>query len=230
MRKKSSAVGAAGRVGRADVARSAPLLALALAARYHARMRRSPSILPAVATLATLALVGCSRERPHVAAPMSPPPSPVPMLAASPDQRDAVARAAAEQQGGGLSISAEILALCPGIKPPKFGYDSAELRGEWQAALRTLSDCMRAGKLADRTVLLTGHTDPRGEDDYNLALGGRRAESVKRAIVAFGVEGARVDVTSRGEVDAAGTDEDGWSRDRKVDIDLKQPPRVSSAE
>lgn len=191
-------------------------------------MRRSLSILAAVATLATLA--GCSRERPHVASPVTPPTAPVPMLASSPDQRDAVARAAAAQEGGGLSISAEILALCPGIKPPKFGYDSAELRGEWQEALRTLSDCLRAGKLAGRSVLLTGHTDPRGEDDYNLALGGRRAESVKRAIIAFGVEGARVDVTSRGEVDAAGTDEEGWSRDRKVDIDLKQPPRVSSAE
>ena len=175
-------------------------------------------------------LSACSREKPHVASPVSLPTSPVAMLAPSTDQRDAVAKAAEGNLGGGLSISAEIMALCPGIKQPKFGYDSAELRGEWQEALRTLSDCMRAGKLSGRTVLLTGHTDPRGDEDYNLALGGRRAEAVKKAISAFGVESARVDVTSRGEVDAAGTDEDGWAKDRKVDIDLKPAHRVSSAE
>ncbi len=190
-------------------------------------MRTSATLLLA-ATLAAVAATGCKREQRHVASPTSPPAGPVPMLAATPEQQEAVASAASGQEGGGLTISAEILALCPGIKPPKFGFDSAELRGEWQTALRTLSDCMRAGKLADRSVLLTGHTDPRGEDDYNLALGGRRAESVKRAIVSFGVDGARIDVTSRGEVDATGTDEAGWAKDRKVDISLKQPARAAS--
>ncbi len=151
------------------------------------------------------------------------------MLEATPEQTDAVAKATAGQEGGGLAISAEILSLCPGIKPPKFGFDSSELRGEWRDALRTLADCMRGGKLAGRAVLLTGHTDPRGDDDYNLALGGRRAEAVKRAIVTFGVEASRLDVTSRGEVDAVGTDEAGWARDRKVDLDLRPASPTSSA-
>ena len=135
-------------------------------------------------------------------------------------QKEAVGKAVEDNQGGGLSISPEIMALCPGIKPPKFGFDSAVLRDDWQLALKTLAACMNSGGLVGKSVLLTGHTDPRGDDDYNMALGGKRAESVKTAIVTFGVEGGRLEVTSRGKVDAKGTDDESWSRDRRVDIGL----------
>jgi peptidoglycan-associated lipoprotein len=169
----------------------------------------------------SLVAFGCSSPQKVPAAPGSAANEGV-TTSASPTQQQAVAKAAEDNQGGGLKISEEIMRLCPGIKPPKFGYDSAVLRDEWTDALRTLGECMTKGALAGRTVLLTGHTDPRGDDDYNMALGGRRAESVRRALGTFGVDGKQVDVTSRGEVDAVGTDEDGWSRDRRVDIDL--PP------
>jgi peptidoglycan-associated lipoprotein len=69
---------------------------------------------------------------------------------------------------------------------------------------------------------LVGHADPRGEDEYNMVLGGRRADNIKNAIVTAGMSGAKVDSTSRGEMDASGTDEAGWSNDRRVDIMLGQ--------
>ena len=141
--------------------------------------------------------------------------------AATPDQDQAVARAAEENQGGGLSISPDIMKLCPGVKPPKFGYNSSEVKGEWRDALSSIADCMKNGGLKGKGVLLTGHTDPRGDDDYNMQLGGRRAEAVKGALTSFGVETGRVDVTSRGEVDAKGSDESTWAQDRRVDIGLK---------
>lgn len=135
-------------------------------------------------------------------------------------QRDAVNKAVEQNEGGGLNISEEIKQLCPGITSPKFGFDSSSLRGEWATALSRLADCMKNGKLAGRSVLLTGHTDPRGDDDYNMDLGGRRAEAVKSAITVHGVPGSRISVTSRGKVDARGTDEASWATDRRVDIDL----------
>ena len=55
-----------------------------------------------------------------------------------------------------------------------------------------------------------------------MVLGGRRADNVKTAIVTAGMNGAKVDSTSRGEMDASGTDETGWAQDRRVDIMLGQ--------
>lgn len=142
-------------------------------------------------------------------------------MKATPKQVESVKKAAEENQGGGLNISAEIMKLCPGIKPPKFGYNSDAVSEGWQTAMQQIATCMKDGGLKGKGLLLTGHTDPRGDDEYNMALGGRRASSVKSALGEFGVEGNRGDVTSRGEVDAKGTDEETWSQDRRVDIGLR---------
>jgi hypothetical protein len=56
--------------------------------------------------------------------------------------------------------------------------------------------------LAPATKIEVGHADPRGDDNYNLALGGRRADSVKSVIVNEGVPSSRVLTSSRGEMDA----------------------------
>jgi peptidoglycan-associated lipoprotein len=167
---------------------------------------------------AGLWLSACSGDKPPET-PANGPKAPAP--AATPEQDQAVAKAVDENQGGGLSISPDIMKLCPGVKPPKFGYNSAEVKDEWRDALASIADCMKNGGLKGKGVLLTGHTDPRGDDDYNRQLGGRRAEAVKGALTSFGVETGRVDVTSRGEVDAKGTDESTWAQDRRVDIGLK---------
>ena len=67
---------------------------------------------------------------------------------------------------------------------------------------------------------LVGHADPRGDEEYNMVLGGRRADNVKAAIAGAGLDSAKMATTSRGEMDATGTDEAGWERDRRVDIML----------
>ncbi|RYE90224.1 MAG: OmpA family protein [Myxococcales bacterium] len=170
-------------------------------------------------SLALALSTGCSKnERPASTAATKTDDTTAKPVASAP--RAAVDKAVEQNQGGGLNISPEIRKLCPGIPEPHFGYDSAELRGEWTTALEKLSECMKTGGLAGKKVLFTGHTDPRGDDDYNMSLGGRRAESVKAVVTAFGVTGDRVEVTSRGETDAKGTDEQTWASDRRVDIDL----------
>jgi peptidoglycan-associated lipoprotein len=137
------------------------------------------------------------------------------------EQQSSVGKAAELNEGGGLSFSADVLRLCPGVKPPHFGFDSAQLRGEWVDALRTLADCMKTGGLKDKGLVLTGHTDPRGEEAYNIALGTRRADAVKSAIVSFAVDPNRLGATSRGKTDAKGTDEGSWALDRRVDVALR---------
>lgn len=99
-----------------------------------------------------------------------------------------------------------------------FNFDSSVVLPTYQGTLRKLSDCFSTGPLMGRQMRLIGHADPRGDDEYNMLLGGRRANSVKDVIVAQGMNGAKIETSSRGEMDATGTEEQTWSKDRRVDI------------
>ncbi len=168
------------------------------------------------------ALVACGDDPPPKTANDASQAMAKPAKQLSEPQRKAVDDAEKETGATGLGISDEILQLCPAVKPPHFATDSARVKTEFQDALVALAECMNTGNLKGKTLLLVGHADPRGEDDYNLALGGRRAESVRSALGSLGVDGGRLDVSSRGEIDATGTNEEGWSKDRRVDIKIKQ--------
>ncbi len=103
-----------------------------------------------------------------------------------------------------------------------FAYDSAMVRDQDKAVMKKLADCFMSGPLKGRQMKLVGHADNRGEEEYNMLLGGRRADNVKSAIVTAGMDGAKIDSTSRGEMDSTGSDESGWAEDRRVDIMLGQ--------
>lgn len=170
-------------------------------------------LLPLVAIIALTA--ACSSNKPEPNTPSSGEPA----HQLTPSQQDAIAQAQ-EHTGGGVTFDDEILRLCPGIKAPKFAYDSAVVKAQFREALVGLAACMKDGGLKDRNLLLVGHADPRGEEDYNLALGGRRANSVRDAMRELGVASGRFQLTSRGDLDAKGTDEATWAEDRRVDVKL----------
>jgi peptidoglycan-associated lipoprotein len=65
---------------------------------------------------------------------------------------------------------------------------------------------------------LVGHADPRGDDEYNMVLGGQRADHVSDALTRKGMGADKLAATSRGELDARGQDEGGWSKDRRVEV------------
>jgi len=127
----------------------------------------------------------------------------------------------------GLSISGEIARAC-GITAradgkaaaPSFDFDSAALAPEDRTMLAQVAKCLSDGALRGRSVSLVGRTDPRGEPEYNMTLGGSRADTVNRYMVDLGVGRERMSTTSRGEMDATGTSEAGWAQDRRVDIEL----------
>lgn len=178
------------------------------------------SKMAALALVMAPALFACSaKKEPTTAASAAAAPVAVQTQVSEP-QKKAVAKASESNQGGGITFSEDIKKLCPGVKAPKFGFDSADLRGEWLDALGTLATCMKSGNLAGKSLVLTGHTDPRGTDEYNMALGSERAESVKEALESLGVQDSRMSTTSRGETDARGSDEASWVLDRRVDIGL----------
>jgi peptidoglycan-associated lipoprotein len=124
----------------------------------------------------------------------------------------------ASPTSGSVHIDDKILRACGSIPTAHFAFDSSSVQADAAAALDALAKCFVSGPLAGRSMRLIGHTDPRGEVEYNLALGQRRAGNVGDYLVKRGMEKGHVATSSRGEFDATGTDEEGWARDRKVDV------------
>jgi len=125
-----------------------------------------------------------------------------------------------------LRISAELMRKCQVHfdnvdDAPRFGFDQAALDPQDEAILAQIAKCVTDGPLAGRGVKLIGRADARGETEYNMTFGARRADAAQQFLVKVGVIPAHVQMTSRGELDATGNDEQSWARDRRVDIDLK---------
>lgn len=171
-------------------------------------------------SLASIVLVAAcaGEETPPPEVPAPPPPVAAPAPAPAPaDKPDDGSR-------GLVNISEDIRKAC-GITDAeaKFDFDSSKIRQGDAPVLDKLVACFTTGgALAGRSMRLVGHADPRGDEEYNLVLGGRRSDAVKGYMTRAGLQDAQAQTTSRGEMDAEGTDESSWSNDRRVDVVLVQ--------
>jgi peptidoglycan-associated lipoprotein len=99
-----------------------------------------------------------------------------------------------------------------------FDFDSSEVKAEY-SALVTAHARYLASNPSIR-VRLEGNTDERGSREYNIGLGERRAQSVRRALTLQGVTQTQITTVSYGEERPAvtGHTEEAWARNRRVDI------------
>lgn len=99
-----------------------------------------------------------------------------------------------------------------------FDFDSYTVRDEYRGTIEAHARYLAANK--GRNVIVQGNTDDRGSREYNLALGQKRAEAVRRALAALGVPDSQVEAVSLGEEKprAAGNDEASWAENRRADI------------
>ena len=106
------------------------------------------------------------------------------------------------------------------FKPVYFDYDKSNIRPEFQPALEGVANWLV--KYPDRQLLIEGHCDERGTDEYNLALGERRALAVRRYLVALGIAVERLHTISYGEEMPAnpGHDESAWSKNRRAQFKI----------
>ncbi|MFO7652290.1 MAG: peptidoglycan-associated lipoprotein Pal [Candidatus Krumholzibacteriia bacterium] len=102
-----------------------------------------------------------------------------------------------------------------GVEDVFFAFDSSSLTAE---AMSTLSQNARILREVGTTVVVEGHCDERGTVEYNLALGERRANSVRDYLVSLGVPGGQLRTVSYGESRpfAAGHDETAWALNRRA--------------
>lgn len=178
-------------------------------------MKTTTLALVLVATLA-----GCSKDK-KVAKPTD-----APKTAAKPADKPLLDQLPADQKvSSTLALSGDIVQLC-GIKAsgdasPNFEYNEDDLAPDDRAVLDQLAECLTKGALKGRAVALVGRADPRGTEEYNLGLGSRRAGTVSDYLTRLGVGQPQLAVNTRGSLDATGTDEASWAKDRRVDITLQ---------
>jgi len=101
-----------------------------------------------------------------------------------------------------------------------FDYDKAIIRGG-DAAVLDQKVAILQGNPALR-IRISGHCDERGSDEYNLALGNRRATAAKQYLVSHGIDPSRIETVSYGEERpiAQGHDEDSWAQNRRDEFEI----------
>lgn len=101
-----------------------------------------------------------------------------------------------------------------------FEYDADELRDDAKANLDAKISVLNANPAVK--IRIAGHCDERGSDEYNIALGRRRAEAAKRYLTDRGVDASRIETASFGRERPAvqGTTEEAWSRNRRDEFEI----------
>lgn len=99
-----------------------------------------------------------------------------------------------------------------------FDFDRSEVKPEFMAVVQAHAQYLSGNPNA--RVTLEGHTDERGSREYNIALGNRRAQAVRRMLMFHGVADRQVETVSFGEEKPAarGQNEEAWARNRRVEI------------
>jgi peptidoglycan-associated lipoprotein len=106
--------------------------------------------------------------------------------------------------------------------PVYFDYDSAQINDSERAKIEAVATHLRSS--GGVSVIVEGHCDERGSNEYNLALGERRALAVRAYLVGLGIDATRIQTKSFGEERPAalGHDEASWSQNRRGEFSLFQ--------
>ncbi|MCC6795210.1 MAG: OmpA family protein [Candidatus Hydrogenedentes bacterium] len=106
-----------------------------------------------------------------------------------------------------------------GVRPVYFDYDSYALRPDALSTLKTNAEVFK-GQLAGAIIQVEGHCDERGTQEYNLALGEKRALAARDYLTKLGVSGDRIVTISYGEEAPAdpGHNESSWALNRRCEF------------
>ena len=172
------------------------------------------------ALCALVLAAGCSRRQP-------PAPAPASATTASPTDdrtvRDSIARAAAMRDSAERAArdrAARAAARAKLEAPVYYDFDRSEIVSPSRISLDGKLDVLSA--YPSVRLRISGHADERGSDEYNLALGQRRAAAAKRYLVQRGIAESRLEIVSFGEERPVCTasDESCWMRNRRAEFEI----------
>jgi peptidoglycan-associated lipoprotein len=148
----------------------------------------------------------------------------------------------AKNDGGSAEASARLTVTTPtkeitvsdeelfrrSVKDIFFNYDNADIRGDEQSALS--ADAQFLAAHPSMQLVLEGHCDERGSEDYNMALGQNRAQQVKEALVKQGISADRIKLISYGKEKpfCSEANESCWSQNRRAHFVLANKQQASA--
>ena len=184
--------------------RTVALLVLAASSLAACRKKPAPAPAPTTTTVNTDSINAARAREDSIRA----------ARAREQADRDAAARAAADREA---RLAAARTALTAAIF---FEYDQADIRDDARTTLEAKLPILTANPSVK--LRIAGHTDSRGSDEYNLALGARRAGAVKAFLTERGVDASRIEIVSFGEERGTCTEEDEscWSRNRRAEFEV----------
>ena len=177
----------------------------------------------AILVVATIGFAGCGKKPPvQPAPPPAPPPPVVQPTPTPPPPPPATTPKPTPPPPPRVPTEDEIFAtksletLTGELSVVLFEYDKAELTDTGRAALTKNAEWMR--RWSSTRVMIEGHADSRGTNEYNLSLGERRASTARDYIVSLGIPAARVTIVSKGEEAPVCRDEaeSCWSLNRRA--------------
>ena len=167
----------------------------------------------------------CSRRQPAVPAP--PRPAPPPTITPTPPPAEPARRPQAVTESEPVTTPAladddianrtlDDLNRNSPLRPALFGLDSADLDDQGRQVVSANADILK--KFSTWSVTIEGHCDERGTAEYNLALGERRAVSVKTYLVSLGIAPNRIRTVSYGKEFPfdPGHDDSAWAQNRRA--------------
>jgi peptidoglycan-associated lipoprotein len=173
--------------------------------------RRIPWIVKGMLVVAALAVTGCGKKAaPPVEVEPTPPAEPTAEI--TPPAREETVQ------------YVDPLSLYPGVFVPiRFEFNKYRITDEAKPVLEGIGTVLKEKQ--DWKVLIEGHCDERGTNEYNLGLGEQRALATKRYLVSLGVEESRFQTVSYGEERPAdsGHDEAAWAKNRRAEFRVEAP-------
>ncbi len=187
-----------------------------------------------VAAMAMLAVTACKKKPEPAPAPVQAPPPPAApkvnqdSIDAARRAADEAARKAAADEAARRAAAAEAARLEAETASAKaaiaqmvyFDFNKDDVRDDAKPTLDAKVGILNANQAL--RIRIAGHTDDRGSDEYNLALGQRRAASVQRYLVSRGVDASRFETVSFGKERPAaqGEDEAAWAKNRRAEFEI----------
>lgn len=182
-----------------------------------------------IAALAAFLAAGCAKKpAPEVTAP--PTAGEAPVTTETPGDQDVrgiqerpITEAPAQDRAAQDRLSPQADATSAGLQRIYFDFDQYTLTPEARETLNRNAAYLKANPRVK--VRIEGHTDERGSDEYNIALGERRARSAREYLISLGIDANRLTTISYGEEMPLeqGSDEAAWSKNRRAEFNAVSP-------
>jgi peptidoglycan-associated lipoprotein len=194
--------------------------------------KKNASWVGAIALASVIAACGGQTPEPQ------PEPEPEPQVQAEPEVDEAAEAAAREAEAARRAAEEEARRKAAERRRVEsilservnFDFDRSDIRPDAEEILQRKVSVLREYPGID--LRIEGNCDERGSNEYNLALGQRRAEAVKRYLVSYGLEAGRFATISYGEERplSRGHDEDAWAENRRDDFAMTSQGRLGSGD